>query len=121
MLLWPDPRSPRSSADPRSSGPTPGVSRSFFYVEYFRSISIKIGHPVEEQQRLWNKNIECAKKQVQYSEIEGGLKVGVIVCQSGDILIKVIDSEDKQPKYMWVSRGTFLSNDKISKDNGNKN
>ena len=61
---------------------------------------------VEEQQRLWERNLECITHQGIYeADGEGGLLVRVTLCHSGDILVRYHDN-DWPPVYRWLARPT---------------
>jgi hypothetical protein len=59
---------------------------------------------VEEQARLWEKNLPCITHQGIYeADGEGGLLVRVTLCASGDILVRYHDN-DWAPQFRWIAR-----------------
>jgi hypothetical protein len=56
----------------------------------------------EEQQQLWENNIECLTEHGIYS-LDGhdGLVIGVTLCPSGDVLLRYHPNE-WPPTYKWV-------------------
>lgn len=59
---------------------------------------------VEEQQRLWERNLDCLTHQGIW-EVDGpeGLIVRVSLCKSGDILVRYHDN-DWAPQLKWIAR-----------------
>jgi hypothetical protein len=59
---------------------------------------------VEEQERLWRRNLECVTHQGIY-EADGadGLVIKVTLCPTGDILVRY-HFNDWTPSYRWVGR-----------------
>ena len=59
---------------------------------------------VEEQQRLWERNLDCLTHQGIW-EVDGpeGLVVRVSLCTSGDILVRYHDN-DSAPQLKWIAR-----------------
>jgi hypothetical protein len=75
--------------------------------------SIKLDVPLDEvdiakkQVKLWNKNFECARTSpTHWSNVdENGVKVGVIICPSKDVLVSV--NGNIQASYRWIEYNTF--------------
>ena len=75
--------------------------------------SIKLDVPLDEVQiakeqiNLWNRNFECARTSpTHWSKVdENGVKVGVIVCPSKDVLVSV--NGNIQASYRWIGYSTF--------------
>ena len=59
---------------------------------------------VQEQQRLWERNLPCIEHQGIW-EVDGpdGLVVRVSLCRTGDVLLRYHDNE-WPPVYRWVAR-----------------
>lgn len=59
---------------------------------------------VQEQARLWEKNLPCIEHQGIW-EVDGpdGLVVRVSLCRTGDVLLRYHDNE-WPPVYRWVAR-----------------
>lgn len=59
---------------------------------------------VQEQARLWEKNLPCIEHQGIW-EVDGpdGLVVRVSLCRTGDVLLRYHDN-DFAPVYRWVAR-----------------
>jgi hypothetical protein len=78
------------------------------YREAFRSYSRDVpfgqSFDAEEQNRLWQKNFECAKK-ANFSPITNKQKVEIasVVCESGDVLLRGRRPDWEQPQVRWVS------------------
>ena len=75
--------------------------------------SIKLDVPLDEVQiakeqiKLWNRNFECARTSpTHWSKVdENGVKLGVIVCPSKDVLVSV--NGNIQASYRWIGYHTF--------------
>ncbi|MGB3403876.1 MAG: hypothetical protein WBA77_14405 [Microcoleaceae cyanobacterium] len=75
--------------------------------------SIKLDVPLDEVQiakeqiKLWNRNFECARTSpTHWSNVdENGVKIGVIVCPSKDVLVSV--NGNIQASYRWIGYHTF--------------
>jgi hypothetical protein len=82
--------------------------------------SIKLDVPVDEvqiareQNKLWTKNFECARTSpIYWSEVdERGIKIGVTVCPSKDVLVAV--NGKIQPSYRWIGFNTFDQTQQIA-------
>ena len=60
-------------------------------------------HSVEEQERLWTKNVHClAMRPVYTITISEGVEVGVTLCSSGDTLLKY-QRAPNTVTYTWVA------------------
>ena len=59
-------------------------------------------HSVEEQERLWTKNVHClAMRPVYTITISEGVEVGVTLCSGGDALLKYQRAPD-MVTYTWI-------------------
>jgi hypothetical protein len=78
------------------------------YIEAFRSYShdVPFGSSFnsEEQNRLWEKNFECAQK-AHFVPITNkqNVEIASVVCESGDILLKGRLPDSELPQIRWVS------------------
>lgn len=80
----------------------------------------KLGVPVSdvqiamEQNKLWNKNFECSRTlPTHWSEADDkGIKIGVTVCPSKDVLVTINGSI--QPSYRWIGFSTFNQTQQIT-------
>jgi hypothetical protein len=62
----------------------------------------------EEQQQLWEKNFECARREEPRSvTTPTNIKVVVTPCPSGDVLVEV-DTPDFGKNIRWIALNTFL-------------
>jgi len=67
-------------------------------------------HLAIDQGRLWEKNFSCPK-----DKVPGTVKtprndtLEVIVCPSGDILVKVMQPDKPDPYYRWIAFDTFTT------------
>jgi hypothetical protein len=56
----------------------------------------------EEQQQLWQRNLECLEAKPVYSvEGPGGVTIGVTLCESGDALLRYDTGADVT--YTWIA------------------
>lgn len=59
-------------------------------------------HIVEEQQRLWQRNLDCLHLKPVYTvDVGDGVTVGVTLCGSGDALLRYQRSPDAV-SYTWI-------------------
>lgn len=72
------------------------------YKAYKLGVTTSRLHSVEEQERLWTKNVHClAMRPVYTITISEGVEVGVILCSSGDALLKY-QRAPETITYSWV-------------------
>lgn len=78
--------------------------------QYIRAIKLNTSPEqvqlVEEQQRLWYRNVACLSKHLVYS-VDGpeGLVVGVTLCDTGDALLRY-HYPKAEPIYRWIAAPT---------------
>ena len=62
----------------------------------------------EEQNRLWQQNLLCARDQeIQSLRTSHNIEVGAWVCPSGDVLVLIERPSAEQTTYRWVSARTL--------------
>ncbi len=81
------------------------------YIELYNSFVV--GGPfglskcMKQQNELWEKNFDCLMDQEVHEAItRHNVKVGIIVCPSGDVLCRVKAPEIKE-QFRWIARSTF--------------
>lgn len=72
------------------------------YKAYKLGVTTARLHSVEEQERLWTKNVHCLAMRPVYSiTISEGVEVGVTLCSGGDALLKYQRAHDIVT-YTWI-------------------
>lgn len=57
-----------------------------------------------EQKKLWEINFSCMQdKKFNYIKNNYNVKIGTLICESGDVLISAQKPDAKFPSYKWVS------------------
>jgi hypothetical protein len=81
------------------------------FIELYDSHQWKVpfgfGKAADQQNEIWEKNFECTRKQAFREVItRHNVKVGTIVCPSGDVLFRV-EAPDSPAVLRWVGLSTF--------------
>jgi len=65
-------------------------------------------HTALEQKQLWEANINCMQdNKFTYITNDHNVKIGTVVCASGDVLISAQKPDEDHPSFKWVSWGNI--------------
>lgn len=79
------------------------------YQAYKLGVSSKTLDAANEQNQLWQKNLECTKT-LDFRSVTNphNIQVGAHVCPTGDLLVLIKHPGTVAPQYRWVGFNTFL-------------